>query len=165
MLLRVSWVLPSTLHRFESHFRQSLLKLNESGSACCRRRTLSNQSHFRHTMTSLEQTLAELSITPANIVKHAAVSSPATWQAELEKISTVPKPYELIKTLVFKPKTAKSITAVPVVVVARNDTETNSMALGKKLNLKELRLASPDLLAEVFGLDKDSRMLNDSDQR
>ncbi|KAG5219842.1 prolyl-tRNA synthetase [Salix suchowensis] len=67
-----------------------------------------------------------------------------------------PKSFELIKTLVFKPKTAKSATPVPVVVVAREETETNSGSLGKKLNLKELRLANEDLLKDFFSLDKNS---------
>lgn len=107
-------------------------------------------------MASLEQSLAALSITPSATVKHANTTSPATWREELEKITTVPKPYELIKTLVFKPKTAKSAVTIPVVVIARDDTETNSAALGKKLNLKELRLANSELLTEFFGLDKDS---------
>lgn len=70
---------------------------------------------------------------------------------------TTPKEFELIKTLVYKPKTAKTATPIPVVVIARDATETNSGAIGKKLNLKELRLAAGDLLTEFFALDKDSR--------
>ncbi|KAF8189290.1 hypothetical protein BJ912DRAFT_1105357 [Pholiota molesta] len=58
--------------------------------------------------------------------------------------------------VVYKPKTAKTATPVPVVVIAREETETNSAAIGKKLNLKELRLASEDLLKEFFSLNKDS---------
>ena len=50
----------------------------------------------------------------------------------------LPKSFELIKTLVFKPKTAKTATPIPVVVIARDETETSSGALGKRLNLKEL---------------------------
>ena len=59
----------------------------------------------------------------------------------------LPKSFELIKTLVFKPKTAKTATPIPVVVIARDETETSSGALGKRLNLKEL-----------FAFDKISRM-------
>ncbi|KAJ7743190.1 hypothetical protein B0H16DRAFT_1562246 [Mycena metata] len=70
--------------------------------------------------------------------------------------STMDSPFELIKTLVYKPKTAKTATAVPVVVIARDETETNSAAIGKKLNLKEMRLASEDLLTDFFALDKNS---------
>lgn len=100
--------------------------------------------------------LAALSITPAATVSHASQSSPATWREALQAASGTPASFELTKTLVFKPKTAKSVTPVPVVVIAREETETNSTALGKKLNLKELRLASGDLLNEFFSLDKDS---------
>lgn len=70
----------------------------------------------------------------------------------------VPERFELIKTLVFKPKTAKTATVVPLVVIAAEQTQTSSGALGKKLNLKELRLASEDLLQEFFTADKNSRM-------
>ncbi|TDL24630.1 prolyl-tRNA synthetase [Rickenella mellea] len=105
--------------------------------------------------------LASLSIKPQASVSHAATTSPASWREALSTAtatptSKMPDSYELTKTLVFKPKTAKSATPIPVVVVAREETETSSSALGKKLNLKELRLASPELLTEFFGVDKDS---------
>ena len=46
-------------------------------------------------------------------------------------------------------------TPVPAVVIAREDTETNSGAtIGKKLNTKELHRSSEDLLTEFFALDK-----------
>ncbi|KAJ7814645.1 hypothetical protein B0H13DRAFT_2139914 [Mycena leptocephala] len=51
---------------------------------------------------------------------------------------------------------ADTTTPVPVVVIARDETETNSGAIGKILNLKEMRLASEDLLTEFFALDKNS---------
>lgn len=60
--------------------------------------------------------------------------------------------------MVYKPKTAKTAIPVPVVVIARDETETNAGAIGKKLNLKELRMANEELLTEFFALDKDSRM-------
>jgi hypothetical protein len=47
---------------------------------------------------------------------------------------------------------------VPIVVIAREETKTSSSALGKKLNLKELRLASEDLLSGFIALDKNSCM-------
>lgn len=50
----------------------------------------------------------------------------------------------------FKPKTAKSATPTPVLVIAQESTETNSGAIGKYLNLKELRLASEDLIKSVL---------------
>ncbi|KAJ7763691.1 hypothetical protein B0H14DRAFT_3594111, partial [Mycena olivaceomarginata] len=94
---------------------------------------------------------------PAAHVVHADTTSPATWRQALDAHPSVPtKTFELIKTLVYKPKTAKTATPVPVVVIARDDTETNSGAIGKKLGLKELRLAPEDLLTEFFALDKNS---------
>ena len=108
---------------------------------------------------SLTAALASLSITPAATVFHADTNSPAAWRDALLASPSVPESFELIKTLVYKPKTAKTATPVPVVVIARDETETSSSALGKKLNLKELRLASEDLLADFFGLDKNSRAL------
>ena len=99
-----------------------------------------------------------LSIAPSATVSHAATTSPAEWRNALVASNTAPKTFELIKTLVYKPKTAKTATPVPVIVIAREETETSSAAIGKFLNLKELRLASADLLTEFFALDKDSSM-------
>ncbi|KAJ7021859.1 hypothetical protein C8F04DRAFT_1213710 [Mycena alexandri] len=106
-------------------------------------------------MDSVSASLAALSIAPTHVA-HAETVSPATWRDALDASSSTPKPFELIKTLVYKPKTAKTATAVPVVVIARDETETNSAAIGKKLNLKEMRLASEDFLTEFFALDKNS---------
>ncbi|TFK95755.1 prolyl-tRNA synthetase [Pterulicium gracile] len=100
--------------------------------------------------------LSSLSIKPLASVDHAPATSPAEWKQALDANAATPANFELIKTLVFKPKTAKTATTVPVVVIARDETETVSGALGKKLNLKELRLASADLLTEFFSSDKDS---------
>jgi prolyl-tRNA synthetase len=111
------------------------------------------------TMSSLDSitaSLASLSITPSAPVLHAETNSPTSWREALLATPSAPESFELIKTLVYKPKTAKTATPVPVVVIARDETETSSSALGKKLNLKELRLASEDLLAEFFSLDKNS---------
>ena len=125
----------------------------------------SKQSYLRPFTTikmssaeSVIKSLAGLSIKPAGTASHNKTTSPATWREALNATSTTPKSFELIKTLVFKPKTAKTATPIPVVVIARDETETSSGALGKKLNLKELRLASEDLLKELFALDKNSRM-------
>jgi hypothetical protein len=112
-------------------------------------------SHFTMSSTdSLTASLAALKITPAASVFHADTNSPTSWRDALLAHPSVLESFELIKTLVYKPKTAKTAATVPVVVIARDDTKTSSSALGKKLNLKELRLASEDLLAEFFSLDK-----------
>ncbi|EIW77214.1 prolyl-tRNA synthetase [Coniophora puteana RWD-64-598 SS2] len=105
---------------------------------------------------SFLQALEALSIKPTAHVNHAATASPQEWRDALAQDASTPAGFEPIKVLVFKPKTAKTATPVPVVVIARDQTETSSSALGKKLNLKELRLASEDLLSEFFALDKNS---------
>lgn len=104
--------------------------------------------------------LKGLSIEPTATIAHAETSSTATWKEALIASGSAPKSFEIIKTLVYKPKTAKTAAPVPVVVIARDETDTNSTAIGKKLNLKELRLASEDLLAEFFSLDKNSCTLH-----
>jgi hypothetical protein len=114
-------------------------------------------SNTTTTMASdLTAKLAALSIKPTATVTHAETTSPATWKEAVVASGSAPASFELVKTLVYKPKTAKSATPVPVVVIAREETETNSSAIGKALNLKELRLASEDLLTEFFSLDKNS---------
>ncbi|EKM57048.1 uncharacterized protein PHACADRAFT_254575 [Phanerochaete carnosa HHB-10118-sp] len=107
-------------------------------------------------LESITQSLASLSIAPSASVTHAAASSPAAWREALESSEGAPKSFELVKTIVYKPKTAKTATPVPLVVIARENTDVISAALGRKLNLKELRLASEDLLAEFFAVDKHS---------
>ena len=108
-------------------------------------------------LDSITQSLASLSINPSASVSHAVASSPAAWREALEASESTPKSFELIKTIVYKPKTAKTATPIPLVVVARENTDVISGALGKKLNLKELRLASEDLLTEFFAVDKHAR--------
>ncbi|KZT55210.1 prolyl-tRNA synthetase [Calocera cornea HHB12733] len=88
-------------------------------------------------------------------ISHSPSTSPATWREALESAKGVPESFELLKVLVFKPRTAKNVTPVPVIVIAREETETSSAALGKKLNLKDLRLATEDLIVEFFGVGKD----------
>jgi len=121
------------------------------------RRYLSSSSIAMSSVDQVTQALATLSVKPTATISHAATNSPASWKDALSADPSSPKSFELIKTIVFKPKTAKNVTPVPVVVIAREETETASGALGKKLNLKELRLASEDLLSEFFALDKNSR--------
>ena len=113
---------------------------------------------YKHTMASADELvtrLTALSLGP-KLVEHPATNSPAAWKEALAGASGVPAQYELVKTLVYKPKTAKSATPVPVIAIVREETETSSGALGKKLNLKELRLANEELMKEFFNADKDS---------
>ena len=134
-----------------------LTKSNHPPPPQTRRRYLSISPTQMSSLDQVTQALAALSIKPTITISHAATHSPASWRDALSADASSPKSFELIKTIVFKPKTSKNATPVPVVVVAREETETASGALGKKLNLKELRLASEDLLSEFFTLDKNSR--------
>lgn len=56
------------------------------------------------------------------------------------------------KTLVFKPKTAKTATPVPVIVFALQSTATPAGIITKAAGVKEPRLAKDDLVAEFFGV-------------
>ncbi|KAI0734801.1 prolyl-tRNA synthetase [Fomitopsis betulina] len=106
-------------------------------------------------LESITQSLATLSIQPAAVVNHDATDA-ANWREALRASADAPESFETLKTMVYKPKTAKTATPVPLVIIARESTEVNSNAVGKKLNLKEVRVASEDLLKEFFSLDKDS---------
>ncbi len=141
----------------------SLRNTAKSPAAFIPRRLHSRYFATRSNMASLEsitQSLSGLSITPAATVSHTAASSPQAWREALEASSSAPKSFELIKTLVYKPKTAKTATPVPLVVIARENTDVLSGSVAKKLNLKEPRLAAEDLLTEFFSLDKNSRALH-----
>lgn len=114
-------------------------------------------------VNDIVQKLDSLSIKPLATLRHAE-TSPATWKDVLMATGSAPASFESIKTLVYKPKTAKTAVPVPVVVIAREETETSSGAIGKKLNLKDLRLASEDLLTDFFKLDKNSCKLRKTRQ-
>lgn len=113
-------------------------------------------------LDSVTQSLAALAIQPQGVVSHSTTNSPATWREALESAPSAPKSFELLKTLVYKPKTAKTATPVPLIIVARESTDVISGAVGKKLGLKDLRLGSEDLLNEFFSLDKSSRQFRAS---
>jgi prolyl-tRNA synthetase len=57
-----------------------------------------------------------------------------------------------VKSLVFKPKTAKTATPVPVIVVALQTTQTPSGVIAKSVDAKDPRLAKNDLTNEFFGV-------------
>jgi len=56
------------------------------------------------------------------------------------------------KALVFKPKTAKTATPVPVVVFALQSTSTPSNIIASSAGVKDPRLAKEDLVQEFFGV-------------
>ncbi|EIW66374.1 hypothetical protein TREMEDRAFT_45824 [Tremella mesenterica DSM 1558] len=92
--------------------------------------------------------LHKLSFTSTEVVRHEPVKGGVEWKVELEKVGK--GGVGLTKTLLFKPKTAKSATPTPVLLIARESTQTSSSLLATQLNLKDLRLASLDLIKEVI---------------
>ncbi|KAI0226370.1 hypothetical protein L0F63_002743 [Massospora cicadina] len=91
-----------------------------------------------------------------NAVTHTT-ASPAEWATALAAVEPEPpKGYRMTKTLVLKPKTPKDGRVTVVMVVALETAVTNLSALGKKLELKEMRLAAPELIKDFFNSDKDS---------
>ncbi|GES72319.1 hypothetical protein SCEPF1_0324000200 [Saccharomyces cerevisiae] len=55
-----------------------------------------------------------------------------------------------VKSLVFKPKTPKSATPVPIVVVALQSTTTPSALIANATSSKDPRLARDDLVKQAF---------------
>ncbi|PWN88352.1 putative proline-tRNA ligase [Acaromyces ingoldii] len=106
------------------------------------------------TLESISSSLKSLSIAATSVVSHAASTSPDSWKEAVSSLATGAN-FQYTKTLLFKPKTAKTAKAYPVLVVAKNDTETNTTALGKEINQKEMRLAAPELLQDFLGATKD----------
>lgn len=68
------------------------------------------------------------------------------------KISTSVGDAAATKALVFKPKTAKTATPVPVVVFALQTTQTPAGTIASSAGVKEPRLAKEDLVQEFFGV-------------
>ncbi|KAI8988224.1 hypothetical protein BDF20DRAFT_813883 [Mycotypha africana] len=97
--------------------------------------------------------LAQLQISP-KVVSHDSVNDNKAWAEALKDTNDVA--FEITKTLILKPKTAKTATPTPVVVVALDSTEVNATALGKKLSLKDCRFANEDLLKETFSITKEA---------
>ncbi|VEU20829.1 DEKNAAC101756 [Brettanomyces naardenensis] len=57
-----------------------------------------------------------------------------------------------LKSLVFKPKTPKTQTPVPVIVIARHTTQTPSKIIAQEAEAKDPRLANDALTTEFFGV-------------
>lgn len=85
-------------------------------------------------------------------ITHAATSNATTWKEALAASKSTPKNAVLTKTLVFKPKVAKSLAAVLIVVVALDNTATNAAQVAKAAQEKEARFASADAVKEALGV-------------
>jgi hypothetical protein len=132
----------------------------------CQLSTQPEKPRLQERSMTLETTLSALAsckIEPHGSLSHASVTTdPSSWKSALQEApsssATVPSEYKLTKTLVFKPKTAKSAAPTPLILIASEETDTKATnALGKQIALKELRIASDDLIKEFFGVDKSSR--------
>lgn len=99
---------------------------------------------------SLEEQLKSLSL-QGEIISHDAPANNDEWASLLKAQSSTPSSFEITKTLIFKPKTPKSQTLVPLVVIALNSSATPSGAIAKATNTKDPRMAAADLIAEIFG--------------
>jgi hypothetical protein len=148
--------------RLSSHrFRSCLSRLHRYPLCLQRRHVI---KHYfatfafmaKATVADIVSHLSSLNITPGKLLTHESSTSPSSWRDALAKSSDVPRSYQLVKSLVFKPKTSKTAPQTLLVVFAREETETSSAALGKKFNLKDLRLAPEDLLNSLFGVNKDA---------
>lgn len=85
-------------------------------------------------------------------VTHAATTNSATWREALAGSNTPTNGYLLTKTLIFKPKVAKTQTARLIVVVALDDTATSAAQIAKAASEKEARFANADTVKEILGV-------------
>src|SRR6266545_120171 len=99
------------VRRQTSHFESPAAFYNFLARHSCQSRNYSTMASIRDVV----QKLFTLSIKPAAELSHAEISSAASWKDVLIASGSAPSSFELIKTLVYKPKTAKTATPVPVV--------------------------------------------------
>jgi prolyl-tRNA synthetase len=100
---------------------------------------------------SLVASLSSLSISSASAVSHAAPAEEASWASQL------PEGVLATKTLLFKPKAAKTAAVKPVLVVALDSTDVGSSGvLAKEIGIKEMRAAGDDVWQEWLGAAKET---------
>jgi prolyl-tRNA synthetase len=105
---------------------------------------------------SLTQLFQSLSFNTSSVA-HTPVTNPTEWTDALTQVKDqAPSEFQFTKTIVVKPKTAKTAPVTPVMIIALDNTQHNLSTLGKHLSLKEMRLATPELLEEFFKVNKDS---------
>jgi prolyl-tRNA synthetase len=105
---------------------------------------------FKETLNFSPSSNSKSSSFNAKMVSHSPTTN-ATWKETLANVAT-PTDYLLTKTLVFKPKVAKSATAVLIMVVALEDTHTNGTQIAKAAGEKEARLAAADVVKDTLGV-------------
>jgi prolyl-tRNA synthetase len=92
---------------------------------------------------------------PSSFEKYSATHSPttnaATWKDALAKASgSTPADFVLTKTLLFKPKVAKSEKTVLAMVVALNETATTAGQVAKTVGSSDARVATKDAVKEAL---------------
>ncbi len=108
-------------------------------------------------MEAISSALSALSIQTEKVVKHAAANSPESWRSAVSDVASSLglATQNYTKTVVFKPKTAKTATPTPVVLIAKDDSEYNTGAVAKHIGQKEMRLAAPEVLKDFLNATKD----------
>lgn len=108
-------------------------------------------------MEAISSALSALSIQTEKAVKHAAATSPESWRSAVADVASSLglTSQNFTKTVVFKPKTAKTAAPTPVVLIAKDDSEYNTGAIAKHIGQKEMRLAAPEVLKEFLNATKD----------
>lgn len=109
-------------------------------------------------MEAISSALAAVSIQTEKVVKHAAANSPESWKQAISDVASTLgfTTQHYTKTVVFKPKTAKSAAPTPVILIAKDDSEYNTGAVAKHIGQKEMRLAAPEILQDFLGANKDT---------
>ena len=85
-------------------------------------------------------------------VTHAPTFNAMTWKAALAASTDVHDGYLFTKTLIFKPKLPKDQPQTLIMVVALDDTSTNSKQIASAVNAKEARFATADFVKETLGV-------------
>ncbi|KAI9225204.1 MAG: hypothetical protein DHS80DRAFT_20796 [Piptocephalis tieghemiana] len=108
-------------------------------------------------LAKVQALLQALSLSPT-LVHHSPVSDAASWSSALlsPASGSSPQNHVLSKTLVVKPKAAKSALPTPVVIIALESSAVNLNAACKLVGAKEGRMASADLLVDAFGVPKEA---------
>jgi len=93
---------------------------------------------------------------PRHLAEHTVIHAPVTnaveWKEALATTRVPSTPHVLTKTLVFKPKVAKSQQALLIMVVALDSTATSAGHVAKSAGEKEARLAAADVVKETLGV-------------
>ena len=103
---------------------------------------------------SLTDALQRLKMWNSPTYKHAPVQNAAEWQEQLKHVVPAETTYALTKTLLLKPKQAKTDPLKVVMVVALESTATPMTPLAKHLKFKEMRFANDDVLQQVLQCSK-----------